>query len=156
MPAGEPDTIYYRPEPVERGGKQRRKVKTMTKMTKKNSTKKVSKKGNGKGEKVVEKKRRGRTPKAPDAPYTIPDPTKLLRQYPEATEQTLKDIAADKTLNRSDLTPLGAQIALRLAHLGLMTVDTTARNAKDRVYKATKKTTMRALAAALKAHPAVA
>ena len=127
----------------------RGKVKTMATST--------TTKGNGKGKNrkgnQPEEKRRGRTPKAADAPFAISDPAEMLKKHPVETRETIDAIAKDKTIKRSAMYGLHGRLALRLAYLGLVAVDTRARNATERTYKATSKTNMKALAAALKKAP---
>src|SRR6266498_3181757 len=87
-----------------------------------------------------------RQPKAADAPFTVSDPTAMLRQHSIETQETIQDIADDKTIDRSTLANnLYHQLAYRLALLGLVDVDTLARNAKNRVYSKNGKTNMRSL-----------
>lgn len=111
----------------------------------------TSKTAKGSKKEQKQETKRGRKPKPANAPFSISDPLAMLKQHPEETKETLQAIAEDKTIKRSDFrTTLYARLALRLAEIGLCTVDTKARNAAERTYKANSKTNMKALAAALK------
>jgi hypothetical protein len=124
-----------------------------TKVKTTNATKAILKKDATKtsGSNAV-KAKEGRQPKEADTPFRVHDPRALLIANPLRTKETIEAIAGDKKLDRTRLrSKLHTKIAYRLALLGLVGVDTLARNAKSRIYMKTSKTNMRSLKAVMAA-----
>lgn len=77
------------------------------------------------------------------------DPVALLKQNPKQVQEFIDDLNEMKVIKRSQLYRFGQRLALRLAMLKVIAVDTLERDAEERTYRLKGRLTMTVVKAAL-------